>query len=131
MSDLNLKPGQVVTNRQLMDLFQCACEGGIRYSSGTDTIVLVNNLVKNLYPVEWKDGKLLFVGQKEKSSGMTRLNKRLIQFLNEKKDVYLFESREAGKYEYKGKIYGSGEPRLEMMPDSGGLRWVFPLELSA
>lgn len=129
----SLKPGEVISNQKLMEIFKCACEGGIRYSSKTNTLVLVNNNVKNIYPNRWDKNCFLFAGKEEKAQqGFTRANKRLNQFLTENKDVFLFEVNEAGKYEYKGRVKLCREPYMQTMQAKGKPEakvWIFPLEI--
>ena len=93
-----------ISNRQLMNIFKCACEGGIRYSSKTDTIVLVVNNTNAVRPNVWQGNVLSFAGRLEKTPGkLTGANKRLREFLENGKNIYLFEVNEPGKYEYCGK----------------------------
>lgn len=85
-----LSPGEIIDNRRLMSIFHCACEGGIRYSSKTSTIVLVVNNAKSSRPKIWEDGILLFAGRiSRKGATLEGPNRRLADFLQARGDVFL------------------------------------------
>lgn len=122
-----LKAGNAITNRQLMNLFHCACEGGIRYSTKTGTIVLVINNTKAGRPNTRTGNTINFAGQTLKT-GLSGANKRLNEFLESAKPVFLFEVNEPGKYIYQGRVEAAGTWKEESVPD--GARYaVFPIKL--
>lgn len=124
-----LKAGEIITNRQLMDIFHCACEGGIRYSRKTRTIVLVVNTTKQGLPNIWHDGILEFAGRPmKKDTGLTGANRRLEEFLNANGDIFLFIVKLPGKYEFLGRARAAGPMHLA---ESGeNIRYpVFPLQI--
>lgn len=124
--------GKTISNRELMDIFKCACEGGIRYSKKTDTIVLVKNNVKNRYPMEWKGSQIDFIGRSTNDhSKLSGFNKRLAEFLHSGGDVRLFEVNVPGEYTYMGKVKVAGDPFTKEISTENGNRmfWVFPLEI--
>ena len=122
-----LKKGEIISNRQLMNIFHCACEGGIRYATKTDTIVLVINNTKMGRPNKREGNKIFFAGQPMKG-GMSGANKRLEQFLRENKNIYLFEVNEPGRYQYCGEIKKGGEEIIKHTGD-GTAYPVFLLQL--
>ena len=129
MFNPRILPGEVITNRQLMSTFRCACEGGIRYSSRTDTIVLVINNTQSGRPNIWKDGILEFAGQITKNGETLQgANRRLEEFLRENGDIFLFEVNEPRKYEFKGRVQQAGEIRFATTPQ-GGTYPVFPVKV--
>lgn len=112
-----------------MDIFRCACEGGVRYSSRTNTVVLVVNNTKKGLPNKFVNGILEFAGKPLKENGaLAGSNRRLAQSLAEKGDIFLFEVNQPGKYEFKGKIMAAGKPDVRAIAD--GVRYpVFRLEI--
>lgn len=129
MFDPGLSAGEVLSNRRLMSVFHCACEGGIRYSSKTATIVLVVNNTKDGLPNVWKDGILRFAGRIVKDGeNLKGANLRLETFLQGGKDVFLFEVNQAGKYEFRGRAKLAATPWLATAED-GEKYPVFPLKI--
>lgn len=129
MFNPRLLPGEVIANRQLMATFRCACEGGIRYSSRTGTIVLVINNTQVVRPNIWKDGILQFAGQIAKNGGTLQgANRRLEQFLRENGYIFLFEVNEPRKYEFKGRVAQAGEIWFSTTPE-GEKYPVFPVRV--
>lgn len=130
MFDCGLLPGEIIGNRRLMDIFHCACEGGIRYSTKTDTVVIVVNNTKNGLPNLWQNGILEFAGRPFKQQDiMQGGNRRLEQFLSANGDVFLFVVNKPGEYEYKGSVRAAAPYRIEENSDK--VRYpVFPLLLN-
>lgn len=132
--DLPFGIGDVVSNRDIMNTFKCACEGGIRYSSRTGTVIVVRNNAESAYPGKWQGRRMEYIGQGAKGDQqMTRMNKRLKEFLEKGKNVYFFEAERPGEYEYKGIVRQYAAPFQKIIEDKGGERkvWVFPLELAS
>lgn len=119
--------GSVLTNRQLMEIFHCACEGGIRYSSRTGTIVLVINNTKAGFPNIGNGKEIKFAGRPLKN-GLSGVNKRLEGFLEEGKPVFLFEVNTPGQYRYIGPVRSAG-PWQKARLESGLEYAVFPLKV--
>lgn len=129
MFDPGLKPGQTIGNRQLMDIFHCACEGGIRYASRTGTVVIVVNRTKEGLPNIWRDEVLYFAGRPLKEDkGMTGANKRLAEFLKAGGPVFLFVVEKQGEYIYQGAVKLAGA--IEQGHTASGAAYpVFPLRV--
>lgn len=129
MFNPDLTTGEIISNRLLMSIFHCACEGGIRYSSKTGTIVLVVNNTKDGLPNVWKNGILHFAGRLVKDGETLKgANRRLDGMLHEHGDVFLFEVNQPGKYEFKGAIELAAQPRLAKT-ENGEEYPVFPLRV--
>lgn len=112
-----------------MSIFHCACEGGIRYSSKTATIVLVVNNTKNGLPNIWQNGILQFAGRIVKDNGNPGgQNRRLETVLRDNGNVFLFEVDTPGKYEFKGKVELVAKPHFAQT-DNGEKYPVFPLRV--
>lgn len=119
-------------NRTLMTIFKCACEGGIRPSKSTNTVVLVVNHIKNRNKAGWRSGVLDFAGSGSKGDQtLSRgLNKSLMRAFENNMPVYLFEVFEQGKYTFRGRVNLASPPFAEEGEDSEGHArkiWVFPL----
>lgn len=128
-----LQPGAELSNRQIMDMFKCACEGGIRPANATNTIVLVVNHTKTASDDAWQDGIFNFTGAG--SLGDQTLdkgrNKTLLQGLESGRPVYLFEVFKPKVYTYQGRVKLAKRPWQAEKPDrEDKLRkvWIFPLE---
>lgn len=130
-----LHPGQKISNAEIMAIFRCACEGGIRPSRRTGTIVLV---VNHLKPPEeiWRAGVLNFAGFGGKGDQTLAggRNKTLLAAFEQGKGVYLFEVFRQGEYTYRGRVELAGPPFERQAPDRDGQArrvWLFPLRLAA
>lgn len=128
-----LEANQVLSNRELMNIFHCACEGGIRPANATDSIVLVLNHTHQGLGDEWRNGTLYFTGAG--SLGDQTLekgkNKTLVAAFKNGRPVYLFEVFKRGEYVFQGKVGLAGNPYEKEGPDrEGKMRkvWVFPLK---
>lgn len=129
MFDPGLEKDAILSNRQLMDIFHCACEGGIRYASKTDTLTLVVNNTKSGLPNVWRGDVLDFAGRILKDGKTLQgANRRLAEFLQAKKPIFLFEVNTPGQYRYLGKITAA-EPYHLAHAAKGSLYPVFPLKI--
>ena len=124
-----------VSNREIMDAFRCGNAGGIRYSTATQTIVLILNHNFPIYDNRSNaaEGIYYFTGEgQEGDQTMDRGNRRLNNAKADGIEIHLFESMtdEAG-YRYRGCVEVDGEPTQETQPDINGnarLVWVFKLK---
>lgn len=124
----DLKKGEIFNNRRLMDIFHCACEGGIRYASKTETVVLVINNTKAGLPNKVEGQKISFSGRILKN-GISGANKRLKEFLETRQPVFLFEVNKPGEYEFLGQVQLDGA--IELAKTEKGEEYpIFPLKLS-
>lgn len=125
-----LLPGQIISNAELMAIFHCACEGGIRPANRTHSIVLVLNHVKMDHSGDWHGGILWFRGAGSKGDQTLEKgrNRTLLNGLKGERPVYLFEVFSPGAYTYRGRVALTGEPFQQS--DSGDPDrkvWIFPL----
>lgn len=129
MFNPGLTRGEIISNRQLLSIFHCACEGGIRYSSKTATVALIVNNTKKGLPNIWENGILRFAGRIVKNDESLRgANQRLDSFLRDQGDVFLFEVNQPGKYEFKGKVELAAAPWLASA-ETGEKYPVFPVRI--
>lgn len=128
-----IKPGTVMTNKDLVRKFKCPNSGGIRPSNTTNTIVLICNHTKSLYQDRWEGNILYYTGTgRIGDQELTGKNKTLAESKNKSKELYLFEVFEPQKYVYTGKLELVGKPFYEkQLDEKGNLRKVliFPLGL--
>lgn len=135
MNNINIKHNQILTNNEIMEIFKCACEGGIRISKRTKTVVLVINTFKGCYnDISWQDGILNYRGSGSKGNQSIEkgLNKSLLLAFRSNTPVYLFDVKKDKEYSYLGEVVLSNEPFQEEQPDKEGKMrkvWMFPLKL--
>lgn len=133
--DPGLKLGTVLTNKELVDLFKCGPQGGMRRSLATNTVVITTS-PSALYADRWVDGNLHYTGMG--LHGDQRLDRTQNRTLAESQTngvtVHLFEVLADNQYAYRGPVALAGEPYQERQLDSSGqerLVWMFPLRLLA
>jgi len=131
----NLKPGDVISNAQLVKIFKCSSQGGMRRSHRTNTLVIVSDHSRAIYRDRWVDGIFHYTGMglRGDQSLSYRQNKTLVETRYKKHvDVHLFEVFVPNQYIYRGQVELAGEPYQETQPDVDGNPrkvWVFPLRL--
>ena len=127
----SFKIGQSVSNKQIMSEFVCKNSGGIRYSTTTNSIVLIANHNFGLYKDRLVSSTFHYTGEGQQGDQtMTRGNKRLNSARFGYISVHLFEHfpGESG-YRYSGPVL-VGEPHQETQRDINNrprLVWIFPL----
>ncbi|WP_218781709.1 HNH endonuclease [Chromohalobacter israelensis] len=129
-----LKPGTVLDNSQLCELFRCSPQGGMRRSRRTNTLVIVTNHVESIYDDRWEGNVIHYTGMGQ--SGEMDLNFAQNRTLNESPGngvaVHLFEVFKKREYTYIGEVERIGPAYQAEQPDSNGemrLAWLFPLQL--
>ena len=136
MNDIQtLKKGQILTNADLCDVFQCAGQAGMRRSLKTNTLVLVANHVKSIFDDRWIDDIFHYtgMGQIEDQDINFAQNKTVAESRSNGVDIHLFEVFEDRKYIYQGIVSLADEPYQEIQQDSNGRDrkvWMFPLKLN-
>lgn len=125
--------GEVIDNNQLMSIFKCSGQGGMRRSIKTNSLVLVSNNVKSLYTNRW-DGEILYYtgmgATGDQSLGAQ--NKTLLESNNGGTSVFLFEVFKLQEYTYRGRVELVAEPFREVQKDDQKVDrnvWVFPIKL--
>ena len=123
-----------VSNREIMDAFQCKNIGGIRYSTVTQTIVLILNHNFPIYDnsSNVSEGEYYFAGEgQEGDQKMDRGNLRLNNARADGIEIHLFESyADEPGYRYRGVVEVVGAPNQERQPDiNGNDRNVFVFKL--
>jgi 5-methylcytosine-specific restriction protein A len=144
-----LKIGEVVSNSNLMGIFQCANSGGMRYSKTTNTLLLISwiegkdksQVSVNPY-YDYVTEKLIYytgMGLKGDQCLYAPQNCRLRDSNkdeNKNLGLYFFIASyifPGGNYKYLGKVKLIGTPRQAIQPDSNGVNrkvWMFPLKFA-
>lgn len=57
-----LRPGDCISNKQLIEIFKCGVSGGMRRSHKTNTLVIVSDHTKSIYEDRWVDGIFHYTG---------------------------------------------------------------------
>ncbi len=132
MFNPGLKIGQILKNKDIVDLFKCGNMGGMRRSKTTNTLVIVSDYTKGLYHDKWIGGVLHYTGMGK--SGDQDLhwaqNGTLADSDFNGVDVHLFEVMDAGEYVYCGRIELVDKPYEDRQPGEDGNDrrvWMFPI----
>lgn len=127
--------GEIITNKILYTTFKCACEGGVRYSSVYQLLVLVSNFVDSRHTGgKWQDNILYYTGSgKSGDQDISKgTNKRLLTSLETATPIYYFEVYTQGQYTYRGQVISAAPPFQRQEPGTDGEErkvWIFPLRL--
>ena len=132
MFDPKLEIGQIITNKNLCEIFHCANSGGMRRSMKLNTLVLIADYTKGLYHDKWIGGVLHYTGMgRFNDQDLNSLqNKTLSEMKENHIDVHLFEVINSNEYIYCGRVKLVGEPYTESQPDANGNNrnvWMFPI----
>ena len=130
----NLVQGDILINDDLMNIFKCSGQGGMRKSNSTNTLILISDETKGLYEDKWYTDEFHYTGMGK--SGDQSLdfmqNKTLAQSNTNGVEVHLFEVFEKKKYTYTGQVKLIGEPYQSIQKGEDGIDrnvWIFKLKL--
>lgn len=130
---IKLNKGDIIKNEELVEIFKCSTQGGMRRSHKTNTLVLVSNHIKSIYSDRWYGKELHYTGMG--STGNQTLgaqNKTLYESNVNGVEVHLFEVFELRKYTYQGVVVYNEKAYQEKQTDVDGKQrkvWMFPLKL--
>ncbi len=133
--DHSLNVGDTITNSQLMNIFKCGPQGGMRRSLETNTLVLVSDHSKSVYDDRWVSNEILHyagIGLEGDQSIDYSQNKTLAESASNDVSLFLFEVYEKGKYLYRGRVELCDQPYQAKQPDKNyQLRnvWIFPIKI--
>jgi 5-methylcytosine-specific restriction enzyme A len=130
----NIEQGQVSSNKELCEIFQCSPQGGMRRSLKTNSLLIISDHTKAIYEDRWINDIFHYTGMGLKGTQSLDFaqNKTLYESSSNGVQVFLFEVFEEGKYQYQGSARLSDKPYQEEQPDiEGNIRnvWIFPLKL--
>ena len=126
--------GDVLSNKELCEIFKCAPQGGMRKSNTTNTLVIVSDHTKSLYEDRWQGNIFHYTGMGQVGNQLISFaqNKTLDESNKTKISVFLFEVFESGKYVFQGHVKLIDKPYKEKQQDKNkSIRsvWIFPLKL--
>lgn len=130
--DPGLQIGQILKNKDIVDLFKCGNMGGMRRSKTTNTLVIVSDYTKGLYHDKWIGGVLHYTGMGKNGDQdlYWAQNATLARSATNGVDVHLFEVMDKGEYIYCGRIELVDKPYNETQPGENGINrtvWMFPI----
>lgn len=146
MFDPHLSVGQVLTEKEVHDTFQCQTTLGIRMSKKNNLFVIMSGSAKSkIYDDVWKDDVLYYNGTDINSDssanqtltkGKGNNNSQLCAVWDEPEDskhqIFLFVKREQNKCIYKGEVFLCQKPYMDFRHDDPTRKvWIFPLKLKA
>jgi 5-methylcytosine-specific restriction enzyme A len=131
----DLREGQVVTANELMRVFKCSSQGGMRRAHRTNSLVLISKTAGIAYFDRWEDDVFLYTGMglRGDQSLDHAQNKTLAESDTNGVAVFLFENPAPNVYIFAGRVVLASGPHLETQRDKDGnerLAWVFPLRVS-
>jgi 5-methylcytosine-specific restriction protein A len=132
--DPQLTKGQILSNNELIAIFKCSPQGGMRRSHRTNTLIIVSDHTKGLYGDRW-DGIILHytgMGLTGDQSITSTQNRTLAGSDTNGISVFLFEVFESGNYFFQGQATLAGKPYQEKQRDHRAnerMVWMFPLKL--
>lgn len=129
----NLKINDVLTNKDINEIFKCSTSGGMNKSLKTNSLVLFAKHNDDSYTDTWTEDGILnycgmgLVGDQDVNY---RYNKDLANSNYTDIKVYLFESYVENEYYYRGEVYLCGEIFEDVAPDkNGNIRKVYKFPL--
>ncbi len=129
-----LNPGEILSNKDLMSIFKCGPQGGMRRAHKTKSLILVSDHTKSIYEDRWIDNIFHYTGMGLTGNQSLSFNQNRTLADSKTIDItlLLFEVFEKGKYVFIGEVELAGEPYIEEQPDqNNSIRnvYVFPLKL--
>ncbi|MGI6136863.1 MAG: hypothetical protein ACOYEE_03540 [Christensenellales bacterium] len=126
--------GNTYKNQDIMKMFVCSSQGGMRRSNTTNSLVLICDHTKPLYDDKWINGLLHYtgMGQRGDQNLYYMQNKTLYESNTIDIEVHLFEVYNPTDYVYRGQVYLAEHPYQEDQIDGAGFKrkvWMFPLAL--
>ncbi len=130
---MNLKPGTVLSNKELSQHFRVGNMGGMRRSTAYNCLVLISDPFKADYEDKWHGDILHYTGMGKKGDqDFSRQNKTLRDAKHLGIKVYLFEVEKPKEYTFKGEAELAGDIYNEIQPDEDNIPrnvLMFPLKI--
>ncbi|KRF54840.1 hypothetical protein ASG97_05455 [Bacillus sp. Soil745] len=129
----NIQIGKSITNKELMNIFRCGGQGGMRRSIKTNTLVLISDFTSDIYKNACKKNDIWhFVGMGTDGDQTLeyRQNATLYKSNENKVDLHLFKKVKKDEYQYINRVLLAGEPECEkedMNDNNSRTILVFPL----
>ena len=124
--------GDVLTNKDLTEIFHCGNMWGMRRSKATGTLVIISDHTK-MYDDKWYGDELHYTGMGKIGDQVLKgnQNKTLAESRTNGVEVHLFEVFKSKEYTYQGVVELAGEPYQEQqVGEDDRMRkvWMFPLK---
>ncbi len=124
--------GDVLTNKEVTEVFKCGNMGGMRRSKKTNTLVIISDETKGLYKDKWVDNVLHYTGMGKIGDQVLEGNQNLTLYQSEENgiEVHLFEVKVPNQYIYMGQIKLVDTPYIEIQTDDNDVArkvWIFPV----
>lgn len=134
MSYPNLEINKEYSNEDIVEIFKCGNQGGMRRSLKTNSLIIISDHTKPYYEDVWRDGILYYTGMGKTGDQDLQFaqNKTLAESESNGVKVYLFEVFEKGKYIYRGPVKLIGKPYPSIQVDFKGIKrkvWIFPVKI--
>ena len=110
--DPGIKIGQTLNNNELMEIFKCSPQGGMRRSLRTNSLVLISDHVEPMYHDRWINDVFHYTGMGlvgDQSIESTQ-NKTLAESNQNGVQVFLFEKHRDKEYTFSGQVILSAAP---------------------
>jgi 5-methylcytosine-specific restriction protein A len=132
--DPEISSVEILSNKEICDIFLCSPQGGMRKSKRTNSLVLISNHTKSLYEDRWLEDVFHYTGMGQVGDQNLYFgqNKTLYESPNNKIKVFLFEVFNPQEYIFQGEVQLAGKPYQETQLDINGKKrkvWIFPLKL--
>ena len=62
-NNIQLQAGQILNNIELMEIFKCSPQGGMRRSHKTNSLILVSNHIESIYDDKWENNIFHYILQ--------------------------------------------------------------------
>lgn len=130
----DLAPGSIIDNNDLVSIFKCSPQGGMRKSNTTNSLVLVSNHVDSIYDDRWESDTLHYTGMGQEGDQSLNFmqNKTLAESATNGVNIFLFEVFNKAEYTFIGRVRLSSSPYQETQTDfNSSFRkvWIFPIKL--
>lgn len=132
-SSMDVAPGTVFTNQELVARFRVGNMGGMRRSTALNCLLLISDPFKALYEDKWHDEILHYTGMGKKGDqDFIKQNRTLRDSKQLGVTVYLFEVFQPQQYTLMGEVELAGDIYTEIQPDDDGAPrrvLMFPLKV--
>lgn len=129
---ITLTPGSILNNQQLVDLFMCAPQGGMRRSLRTNTLILVSDRT-GMYEDRVEGDVFHYTGMGQVGDQtLSSQNKTLAESQENGVAVHYFEVLKPREYTYIGEVGLVDSPYIGRQKDKNGTMrdvWIFPLRI--
>lgn len=101
-----IKKGDILDNKELVEIFECQHQGGMRKSNKNNCLVLISDNTNPLYKNHWYGNILYYtgMGQKGDQDIYFAQNKTLYESNHNKVRLFLFEVFKKKEYTYAGEV---------------------------